>query len=791
MGGVAVDLRALQAHDHAVRGIGRYTQQLIAAIEAIDATAIRVLVADPSFPMHEEMLRLLPTGKVRRSDDPELVADPPAVLHVSSPFVEGVSDVTMLPSWVGPRTAVVATAYDLIPARFPDVYLSDPVARLRYEGRVAFLRSCDRVLSISEATSRDLVELGGVAADRVVTVHGGVGDHFRPGTAGRRDVIDTLRPMLPAHITDEGYLLCPSGVEWRKNLDRLLQAWALVDPSVRRRFPLIVQCHVADDAREHLEARASELGIGRDVRLTGGVPERVLVHLFRGARAVVFPSLYEGLGLPVLEARRCGAIAVVGDNSSLREIVEDPRARFDATDPADIAAVVTRALVDDGFRTDLAARPVPERFEWPVVAAAVLDQYGDLRSRSRPTPAPRRRPRLAIASPVPPQLSGPSAYMAMFLDHLPDHADVTLFTSIDPAEAEVPDRVRVERLECLPLIERIEDRFDEVVYFLGNSQHHIHEERMLRRRPGAVFLHDARLTILYSEMARRNQELVDETFGEALHRMYPGRYPAPMGGAGYLPLPEELLFGVLMVADVAKFATRLFVHSEHAADLVELDCGRRPEVLFPIPSPVLDDVVRDRAAADPESLPVVSSFGFVSPAKRSEVLLASMVDLDGAALALVGHSGEEFLDALRANAVNNDMGDRVHVTGKVTDEEYRSWLVRSSVAVQLRLSTNGESSASVAETLAAGIPTVVTDIGTFAEYPDDVVVKAPQAIDTGELAALLDELLSDPDRMAALARAGQAYAAANTYDRAARILVDSLVGPRASAGTSTGISADS
>ena len=775
MGGVAVDLRALQAHEHAVRGIGRYTLQLIREIERIDPTALRVLVADPMLPMHAEMLRLLPTGKVRRSDDIELDADPPAVFHVTSPFVEAVSQVTLLPPWIGPSTGIVATAYDLIPARFPEVYLRDPVAEVGYRQCLAFLRSCDRVLSISDATSRDLVELGHVPEARVVTVHGGVDDVFTPGDRPPEEILRRLAPHLPAHTTPAGYLLCPSGVEWRKNLDRLLQAWSTVDPELRRRFPLVVQCHVDPSARESLEARARALGIADDVALTGAVSESVLVDLFRGARAVVFPSLYEGLGLPVLEARRCGTAAVVGDNSSLRELVEDPRARFDATDVADIARVVTHVLDDDGFRAELVAQPIPSRFEWPEVARRVLREYDSL--QRRPALAVRSpRPRLAIASPVPPQLSGPSAYMVHLLEHLPRYCDVTLFTSIEPGVTEVPDGIRVERLRDLPLIERIEGRFDEVVYFLGNSQHHLHEERMLARRPGAVFLHDARLTILYSEMARRHPELLPEGFGAALHRMYPGRYPAPMGGAGYLPLPEELLYGVLMVADVARVATRMFVHSEHAADLVELDCGRRPEVLFSIPSPVLDDLVAGREAREADARPTVTSFGFVSPAKRSEVLLAAMADVPDAELALVGHSGEEFLDALRANSRELGIGDRVTVTGKVTDEEYRQWLERTTVAVQLRLSTNGESSASVAETLAAGIPTVVTDIGTFAEYPDDVVVKAPVDLDTHGLAELLAGLLADEDRLAELSTAGRAYAVGNTYDAAARRLVEGLLG---------------
>ena len=83
---------------------------------------------------------------------------------------------------------------------------------------------------------------------------------------------------------------------------------------------------------------------------------------------------------------------------------------------------------------------------------------------------------------------------------------------------------------------------------------------------------------------------------------------------------------------------------------------------------------------------------------------------------------------------------------------------------------------SVAETLAAGIPTVVTDIGTFAEYPDDVVVKVPVDIDTERLAEVLVDLLADEARLEALSTAGRDYASRNTYDRAAQVLVENLLG---------------
>ena len=775
-GGVVVDVRALQAHDHASRGIGRYTLELLLEIDRLDPTLVRAFVTDPLYPTHEQVLRLLPTGKVRRADAHEFVEHPPRVFHVTSPFVEGVTSTPLLPTWANRRgTAVVSTVYDLIPARFPEVYLRDPTVASRYRNTAEFLRTCSRLLSISEATTRDLVELMGVPAPQIHTVHGAAGAEFTPPTVPRATIVDQLSPILPPHTGPEGYLLCPSGAEWRKNLDRLLQAWALVAVPLRRRYPLVVQCHLQPDARDHLEGRARELGIGDDVRFTGGVPNPVLVDLLRAAALVVFPSVYEGLGLPILEARGCGAPVICGDNSSLMELVESATARFDAEDVADIARVITLYLDDPASRARLAAAPVPDRYRWSAVASAVATTYREL--LATPVPArPRRPPRIAIASPMPPQMSGPSAYFAEFVRYLPDLCDLTVFTSGVPGEVELPREVRVESLDALELIEAVEGPFDEVLYFIGNSQFHIEEEHQLRRRPGAVFLHDARLTILYSEMYRLRPELMQGTFGDALHRMYPGRYPAAMGGAQFLPMPEESLFGVLMIADVAAHATRLFVHSEHAADLIELDCGRRPEALFPIPSPVMDASLL-RQMDEPQGRPLVSSFGFVSPAKRSEVVLAAMSGVPGADLALVGHSGAEFLDALRTEAIRQGMGDRVTVTGRITDGEYREWLLRTTVAVQLRLFSNGESSASVAETLAAGVPTVVSDIGTFSEYPDDVVVKVPRDISTERLGEVLRDLIADEERRRSLASAGRSYAERNSYRIAADTLVSELIRP--------------
>lgn len=781
-GGVAVDVRALQAHDHATRGIGRYTLDLAREVERRAPGLVRAYVVDPAFPIHSRALELEPTGRLVRADDPDLVSDPPRVLHVTSPFAEPASgDPPLLPAWTRHRDVrLLATVYDLIPARFPHVYLHDPVTASRYRTRLSLLRDCDRLLAISQATADDAVELLGVPPGRVRVIRGGTDARFSAREGSLAEELEALGrdlESLPWGVRplSGGFVLCPTGIEWRKNLDNLLRAWALLPAEARAGRPLVVQCHLDPASRDALVSRAEGLGIAEEVALTGAVTDETLVRLYRCADLVVFPSRYEGLGLPVLEARRCGAPVVVGDNSSLRELVEDPSARFDADDVEAIARTLEHHLRDEEARAALAAAPIPAGFDWGSAADAVVAEYREQLSR-RPRIAVRRRPRLAFASPVPPQLSGPSKYFAQLVPGLHRGCDLTVLTSIDPAAAELPDGVRVERLADLPVIEAVEGPFDEVLYEIGNSEHHLEELRMLRRRPGAVFLHDARLTLLYTELSERYPQECPGGLHGALHGMYPGRYPDPMGGAGYLPIPEEQAFGLLMIAEVASLATRLFVHSPHAAQLVELDCGRRPEALFPIPCPPPADPAGAPVPAAAEHLtgPLVASFGFVSPTKRSDDLVRAVARVPGVNLALVGHSGPDYLDHLRDLADSLGAGDRVVVTGKVDEDAYLGWLRRADLAVQLRRFSNGESSASVAEALAAGIPTLVSGVGTFADYPPDVVAQVPGDASVADLAGAIGSLLGDRDRLVALRDAGRRYAASHSYDRAAELLVGAL-----------------
>jgi glycosyltransferase involved in cell wall biosynthesis len=603
-----------------------------------------------------------------------------------------------------------------------------------------------------------------VSERRVTAIYGGANDMFVPPSADgtkRHDLLRTLPPALHGR-----YLLVPSGIEWRKNLTRLFAAYSALDSSIRSAFPLVVQCHVSDAQRDDITGELTSLGIADDVTFTGFVPDDVLVALYQSAHLVIFPSLYEGLGLPVLEARHCGAPVICGDNSSLRELIPCAEARFDAESVPAIADRLHEALTDDALRTRLLECRPPDAFSWDAAAerfAEVLVEERDTHRRGR-----RPRARVAIVSPVPPEQCGPSMYINEMLPSMAEACDLTVFTAADITRVSLDVDVRVERLSMLEQIERLGVPFDDVVYFMGNSEYHLFYPEFLRRRPGAVVLHDARFHGLYREMARLRPDLLPEGFHGALHRMYPGRYPAGLGTGGDIHPQDVQRFGITMIADIARLATSIHCHSEHAADLVEYDCGRRPDVLFPLPVPPR----RVTGESDPA---LVGSFGIVAPTKAPDLLIEAIAGEPDLRLVFVGPVGAHEQAGLAELADSFGCADRVTFTNEVSDDEYRVWLGRVGVMAQLRRTSNGESSGAVSDAISSGTPLVLSDMGSFSELPDDIAAKHGPTSPAAELGATLRRLALDPAARSEMIEAQARYRDAHSYAAAGRTLIESIV----------------
>ena len=178
----------------------------------------------------------------------------------------------------------------------------------------------------------------------------GVSDHFQPAPDPAEALAD-VREAFPR--IEPGFILYTGGIEPRKNVDGLLEAFAALRTDLRALHQLVVVCRVLPAEREVLDRKLDELGISDRVVFTGFVSDENLASLYQATGLFVFPSLYEGFGLPVAEAIACGAPVAVSRIAALTELIDEPAAQFDPRDPRSIAEVITRCLSD----VDLLGRP--------------------------------------------------------------------------------------------------------------------------------------------------------------------------------------------------------------------------------------------------------------------------------------------------------------------------------------------------------------------------------------------------------------------------------------------------
>lgn len=269
------------------------------------------------------------------------------------------------PLW-GPFRRVV-TVHDLIYSRFPEAHagLRDKGMRLLVP---AAARRSHRVIAISQSTREDLISELAVPAEKIDVVPQGLGLRARVPAVDARTVRERL------DLPDGQVLLTLSAKRPHKNLPRLIEAHAAI-PAERR--PVLVLPGYPTEHETELRSLADRLGASERVRFAGWVGGELLEGLWALADAFVFPSLYEGFGLPVLEAMARGVPVACADSSSLPEIAGDAALLFDPTSVEEIAGAVMRLLEDRELAGQLIARGRERAsgYTWSRTARLTLGAY--------------------------------------------------------------------------------------------------------------------------------------------------------------------------------------------------------------------------------------------------------------------------------------------------------------------------------------------------------------------------------------------------------------------------------
>jgi len=774
---IGIDMLPVQSPGSRLRGVGRYARDLVLAMlrrgghdfvlyahegfpsdQIPDHQPIRTIAVDPDrgeATIRQAMDRLV--GENPDGLDALLILNPFELCPGYDPPASRGSR--------GPRLSAIV--YDFIPFLNPEHYLSDPGNADWFYRRLRAISRYDSLLAISDATRDDAIRLMGVDPDRVRNISGAsdpsffVPDRSKPMPFLVRQTLAGLRITRP-------FVLTVAGADERKNVRGLISAFSRLPRTVRDRHQLVVACKLKPEDAAKLVAIAESVGVRDSLVLTGEVSDEALRTLYQRCAVFAFPSLYEGFGLPILEAMHCGAPVVAGRNSSQIEVVGDSGLLVDASDPAAIASGIESILAEPNLAAKMASTGIAHArgFDWDRSAdraIAAIESHNGL-ARYAPRVRSRPRSRIAVVSPWRPKKSGISTYAAWLVGELASTYRVDLYHDT----GYVPD-LALGRDGFAAFDHRLLERnarsrnYSAILYQMGNSPYHGFLYDLMAKVPGIVTLHDFSLAGFQYWRASESDDPA-ATFADTIRACEPGRalgILASLDAWKHEPggMQDAMTRrGIHLNREVLARARRVIVHSGWCVEQSPEFASKMrviPHGAWPVGHSVGSRYeARQRFGIAADAL-VVGSFGFLSNGKMNVEALRAFAVLVGerpdALFVFVGddcEAGEAEREASRLG-----IKSRVRFHGHLSDPDFLAMISATDIGVSLRRPpTYGETSGALLNLLRHGVPTIVNDVATFGDFPDDAVAKVRWDRDGHDgLVRAMRLLANNPDRRASLA----------------------------------------
>ncbi len=362
---IGIDVRKL--HDF---GIGTYIRNLLRHLARLDRETEYVLLARP-----EDCAALRCLGENFRTV-PESAGNYSVAEQLKIPLAlrrERV-DLFHAPHYVLPPLAArpsVVTIHDCIHLMFPQ-YLPSRLAFAYARASITLAaRRATRVLTVSESSKRDILKFVDVPPEKIDVIYNAYDERF--AVEPREEDVVRIRERYQLH---DAFVLYAGNVKPHKNLGRLIEAFQLVRSRGLDHLKLVL---IGDDISKYAALRRAvhQHQLHKYVRFLGYVPEETLAVMYRLAGVFVFPSLYEGFGLPPLEAMASGTPVVTSNVSSLPEVAGDAALLVDPYDPEAIAGGILKVLTDAGVRRELRQKGLARarEFSWEASVRRVREIY--------------------------------------------------------------------------------------------------------------------------------------------------------------------------------------------------------------------------------------------------------------------------------------------------------------------------------------------------------------------------------------------------------------------------------
>lgn len=786
---VLIDMQGTQSENR-FRGIGRYTHELVNALilQAGPDTEIHLLVnarlTESAQELHNVFSQILPKAHIHSwlapipfsAENPKNSARRALALKIQQQKIQQIQpDIFLIPSLFDGfmdnavvdilpdflQIPTVVISYDLIPMLYPQDYLNKaPGYKAYYETKLQKLPLANYWLAISESSKQELVTHLHLPQERITNIKAGVSEQFKPSNTHTAE----HKAVLAKFAIHQPYFIYSGGADSRKNLPRLLQAFSDLPLAQRQAHQLVLVGKISPMVQAEFIKLLSQGSSAQQVVFTGFIDDTELILLYQAALCFVFPSWHEGFGLPAIEAMACGIPTIVGNRTSLPEIVDNPQALFDPFDVASIAQKMQQIIEDKTLREHLKEHGLQQAqtFTWQQTAQLTLTALQQTHKKTRqqalhttqittPQTSPRK-PTLAMVTPLPPLQTGIADYMFDLIPALDSHFELHLVTP--QPQYILPEGLTSTHVHDVAWFTQSAFNMEYIVYQMGNSPFHTHMLALMSRYPGLLVLHDFFLSGLMSYLEWTKTQ--PAAWNQAL-----------LASHGYAVLIEKLKASAAQDKhalqqlikrypankQVFKSATQVIVHSHYSKQLAVSCYGASIKdniLIMPLTRDTHQKTTRQEARKQlkiaPETL-LVCSFGILAATKLNHRLLQvwqNLVPDASIQLVFVGKvvdvDYDKQLQTLKAQCQNN-----VQITGWVDSDLYHQYLAAADIAVQLRTDSRGETSAAVLDAMNYGLATLVNANGSMAELPTDSLVLLDDEFSDTQLTNALQTLINQPN----------------------------------------------
>lgn len=408
------------------------------------------------------------------------------VFYITSLF--DCMNVKYQPEWFK-GVKLVAIVYDIIPFIFKERYFPEEGNMDWYMKCIEFLKRVDKIQVISQSVKDDMVQYLDFPAKKIDVIWGAVDKRYHI-----IEIAEEEKEALYRKFGINGeFIMCTGGDDERKNIAGLIEAYSRISMEIREKYQLVVVCKLSAAAVERYQDLSRGLGCEGRIVLTNFVSNEELLQFYNLASLMAFPSIYEGFGLPIVEAWACGTPVLTSNNSSLVQIAGDGAVMVDPFNIDDIARGLEYALTECDLSNLLKkGRERLKRFQWESVADASISSINLLESRKKEKMnKQKKRKTIAFFAPLPPLQTGISDYSIDIIGELSTYFDVDVYID-DNYEVDL----NLGEYVCIRNHKKYKSRYKKyfnTIYQMGNSEYHIYMFPYVQKYPGTIVLHDYNL----------------------------------------------------------------------------------------------------------------------------------------------------------------------------------------------------------------------------------------------------------------------------------------------------------